>query len=166
MQAKRLSVNIERKVWDVNILAIYLVSDHPGNKYVTPIVNDGLRGSYIPVLMDILPIRAYWIMERIWKIDRDEAAKAVIDFLNKYKAPLILPLEKNTIIKAFNLAKKLKHNVYDCTYLAFCKQVGAISIITTDTDFKKLSKAVNIKYENPVPEEVLKKFKNYRIDLK
>lgn len=162
MRVKRPLANIERKIWDVNILAIYLVEDHPGNKYITPIVDDGLRGGYIPVLMDILPIRAYWIMERIWKINSDEAAEAIIDFLDKYKIPLILPLEKNTIIKAFNLAKKLKHDVYDCTYLTFAEQVGATSIITTDTDFKKLSSAVNIKYENPVPEEVLKKFKNYR----
>ena len=85
MRVKRPLANIERKVWDVNILAIYLVEDHPGNKYVTPIVDDGLRGVYIPILMDILPIRAYWIMERIWKINRDEAAEAIIDFLNKHR---------------------------------------------------------------------------------
>ncbi len=56
----------------------------------------------------------------------------------------------------------MRHDVYDCTYLAFAEQVGATTIITTDTDFKKLSGAVNIKYENLVPREVLKRFKSCR----
>ena len=43
------------------ILAIFLVEDHPGHDYVAPIVEAGLRGDYVPVMLDITPIRAYWI---------------------------------------------------------------------------------------------------------
>jgi len=38
---------IEKKVWDVNILAIFLVEDHPGHDYVAPIVRPVSRGSSV-----------------------------------------------------------------------------------------------------------------------
>ena len=56
--------NRERRVLDLNVLAIFLVGDHPGNKYVAPIIEEGLRGVYVPLIMDILPIRAYWVMTK------------------------------------------------------------------------------------------------------
>ena len=61
---------IKKKVWDVNVLAIYLVEDHPGHSCVAPVVERELRGEYIPVILDILPVRVYWVMERKWGIDR------------------------------------------------------------------------------------------------
>ena len=152
-------MEIEKKVWDVNILAIFLVEDHPGNRYVSPVVEEGLRGAYIPILLDILPVRAYWIMERRWKISREMAAAAVLDFLGKYKVPQLVPLRRETIIDAFRLAKELKHDVYDCIYLALAREVEASAIITTDTDFEKLCSQIGIRYENPVPLEVLKQFR-------
>jgi len=154
--------SIEKKVWDVNILAIYLVEDHPGNKYVSPVVKEGLKGAYIPVLIDILPIRAYWILERKWGIDPLKASHVIKDFLKKYDTPQLIPLKKETILKAFELAKKLNHDVYNCLYLAFARQVNAKTIITTDTDFENLCKAVDLKYENPVPRNILRMFKSYK----
>jgi len=154
--------NIERKVWDVNILAIYLVEDHPGNKYVTPIVEGGLKGEYIPVLIDILPIRAYWIMEKKWKINKEEAAASIIDFLEKHENLLITKLTKETILNAFELSKKLKHDIYDVIYISVAKFTNATTIITTDTDFKKLCKKTNLKYENPIPPKILKQFQSYK----
>ncbi|RLE65769.1 MAG: PIN domain-containing protein [Thermoprotei archaeon] len=154
--------NIERKIWDVNILAIYLVEDHPGHEYVSPIVEEGLRGAYIPVLLDILPIRAYWILEKKWKIDKKKAALAVSDFLKKYNIPEYVPVKKETILEAFRLSEKLRHDVYDCIYLALAKQENASTIITTDTDFQKLCQKTELKYENPIPPKILKQFQNYR----
>jgi len=152
---------VEKKVWDVNVLAIYLVEDHPGNEYVSEVVDRGLRGEYIPVLLDILPVRAFWIMERKWGIDRREAARSVIDFLRKYDVPQLVPLRRETILRAFELAEELNHDVYDCVYLALALQEGAVAIVTTDTDFERLCEAIGIRYENPVPLEVLKKFAGY-----
>ena len=161
MLEKQPLENTERKVWDLNILSIFLVEDHPGNKYVTPIVEEGLRGGYIPILLDILPIRAYWILERKWKIDSKAAMLAVSDFLEKYNTPRYVSLKKETIQEAFKLSKKLRHDVYDCIYIALAKQEKAKTIITTDTDFKKLCEKTGLKYENPVLEKILKNFKNY-----
>ena len=158
----RQPLRIEKKVWDVNILAIYLVEDHPGHRYVAPIVDRGLRGEYVPVILDILPLRAYWIMERKWKIDSDEARAAVLDFVEKHEALQFTSLRKETIAEAFKLAEKFGHDVYDCTYIALAKQEEASAIVTTDMDFKELCKKAGLKYENPVPENVLKKFKSYK----
>lgn len=152
---------IEKKVWDVNILAIFLVEDHPGHDYVAPIVEAGLRGDYVPVILDITPIRAYWIMERRWGITRRDAGKAIMEFIRMYDAPLYVPLKRETMLRSFDLAFSLKHDVYDCVYLAVALQEGASSIITTDTNFEELCKATGIGYENPVPADILKKFGAY-----
>ncbi|MCD6510736.1 MAG: type II toxin-antitoxin system VapC family toxin [Thermoprotei archaeon] len=162
MQEKQLLENIEKKIWDVNVLAIFLVEDHPGNKYVSPTVEEGLRGAYIPILLDILPIRAYWILEKKWGINKKEAALAILDFLKKYDTPQFVPIRKEMILEAFKLSKELKHDVYDCIYLALAKQEKASTIITTDTDFEKLCQRTGLKYENPVPLEILKQFQCYK----
>ena len=155
-------MGIEKKVWDVNVLAIFLVEDHPGHDYIAPVVEDGLKGVYIPILLDIAPIRAYWILERRWGIDREKASRAVMEFLRRYKIPKYASLTRETIIHSFKIAHNLKHDVYNCVYLAIALQEEASSIITTDTDFKKLCPAVGIRYENPVPIDVLKKFGAYQ----
>ncbi|HEX9197216.1 MAG TPA: hypothetical protein VF906_05420, partial [Candidatus Bathyarchaeia archaeon] len=69
---------------DVNTLAIFLVEDHPGNKYVAPQLEEGLQGRFIPLTPDIVPIRAYWIMTRQWGCDREESEKAIRHFLDHY----------------------------------------------------------------------------------
>ena len=43
-------------------------------------------------------------------------------------------------------------------YLALALQEKATAIITTDTDFEKLCDPLGLKYINPVPREVLKRF--------
>jgi hypothetical protein len=49
--------------------------------------------------------------------------------------------------------------VFDCVYLTFALQEGAKAIITTNTDFEQLCKRVKLEYLNPVPTEVLRRFK-------
>jgi len=149
----------ERRVLDVNALAIFLVRDHPGNEYVTPIVEEGLRGAYIPLIMDILPVRAFWIMTRRWGCPERESLEAVEHFVRAYDRPRYPCLQRQTILESFRLARELRHDVFDCVYLAFALQEGAKAIITTDTDFEQLCKRVGLEYVNPIPKEVLKRFK-------
>ncbi len=137
------------------------MEDHPGNKYVSPIVEEGLRGAFIPLIMDVLPIRAYWIMTKKWRCPEKKSAEAIEHFLKSYEKPQYPSLKKQTIIESFRLAKELKHNVFDCVYLAFALQEGASAIITTDTDFEGLCKHVGLEYINPVPIEVLRRFKEF-----
>jgi predicted nucleic acid-binding protein len=149
-------------VLDVNILAIFLVEDHPGNQYVSPVLEEGLRGGYIPLFMDILPIRAYWVMTRKWGCPEEESAKAVKHFVEVYERPEYFCLDKETVARSFELAEKLKHDVYDCIYVAAALQENASAIITTDTDFEKLCSSTSLEYMNPVPAKVLKQFKDWK----
>lgn len=162
MTLERPHLGIEdKRILDVNVLAIYLVSDHPGNEYVSPIIEDGLRGIYTPLIMDVLPIRAYWIMTEKWRCDEAESAKAVKYFVENYDHPQYYCLQRQALIRSFELSEKLNHDVYDCVYLAAAIQENASAIITTDTDFQKLCKSVNLEYINPIPKEVLKRFKKW-----
>ncbi|MGH9877954.1 MAG: type II toxin-antitoxin system VapC family toxin [Nitrososphaerales archaeon] len=150
---------LESKVIDINILAIFLVRDHPAHQYVKHIMIQGLKGFFRPLIFDILPIRAYWLMTTKWKIDKHESSKVIRSFLIKYKQPVYVGINRETIDHAFQLAQELRHDVYDCCYLALAKQEGASSIITTDSDFGYLCNKQNLGYENPVPKSVIRDFK-------
>jgi predicted nucleic acid-binding protein len=149
----------EKRVLDVNVLAIFLVRDHPGNGYVSSVVEEGLRGAFIPVILDILPVRAFWVMTKKWRCPERDSAEAIKHFLEAYDRPRYSCLRRHTIVESFKLAEELKHDVFDCIYLAFALQEGANAIITTDMDFEHLCKHAGLEYINPVPKEVLKHFK-------
>lgn len=153
---------IRRKVIDVNVLSIFLVEDHPGHRYVRETLMAGLKGEFLPVILDILPFRSYWILTKKWHISRVDSFQAIVTFLNKYEQPLYVGLEKKSILTAFQLSKELKHDVYDCYYIAAALQENADTILTTDTDFKNLCAKKGLKYENPVPSSILKEFGQLR----
>ena len=71
-------------------------------------------------------------------------------------------LERESIIQAFRYSDKLNHDIYDCFYLALAKQEVASSILTTDRDFNKLCRDIGLKYENPVPNKILKTFSAFK----
>ena len=150
---------VEKRVFDVNVLAIFLVKGHPGCEYVSPVVEEGLRGAYVPLVMDVLPVRAYWVMTRRWGLPEKESAEAVEHFVKAYERPRYPCLTREAILEGFSLARELRHDVFDCMYLALALQEKAAGIVTTDTDFEKLCKHVGLGYYNPVPKEVLKRFK-------
>jgi len=150
---------VEKRVFDVNVLAIFLVKGHPGCVYVSPVVEAGLRGAYVPLVMDILPVRAYWVMTRRWSLPERESTAAIEHFVKAYDVPRYVGLARETILEGFRLAEELKHDVFDCMYVAFALQEEAKGIVTTDTDFEQLCKRAGLDYVNPVPREVLKRFK-------
>jgi predicted nucleic acid-binding protein len=156
---KSINQEVEKQVFDVNALAIYLVNDHPGYTYISPVVEAGLRGTYIPVIMDILPVRAFWIMTKKWGCGKKESSDAIAHFVQAYDRPSYGALKRETILESFRLADELGHNVFDCVYLAFALQEKATAILTTDTDFERLCKHVGVTYNNPVPKDILKYFK-------
>jgi hypothetical protein len=160
LEKQRLAsrLDVEKRVFDVNILAIYLVKGHPGFEYVSPIVEQGLRGVYIPLIMDFLPTRAYWIMTKRWGLSEKECKSSIDHFLGVYDMPRFAGLSRETIKHGFQLAEDLNHDVFDCMYLAFALQERAAGIVTTDRDFEKLCKSLSLEYINPVPKEVLSRF--------
>jgi predicted nucleic acid-binding protein len=150
---------VEKRVFDVNILAIFLVKGHPGFEFISTVVEEGLRGTYIPLIMDFLPMRAYWIMTQRWGLPEEDCADSIEYFLKTYDMPCYPSLSRETILNGFRLAKDLRHDVFDCIYLALALQEKATGVVTTDTDLELLCNHVGLKYINPVPREVLKRFK-------
>ena len=158
--ASNSSTNVEKQVFDVNVLAIFLARGHPGFEHVSTVVESGLRGAYVPVVLDILPLRAFWIMSRRWGLPEKDCSASIEHFVRTYDVPQYSALGREAILKGFKLAEELKHDVFDCMYLALALQEKAAGVITTDTDFEKLCNQVGLKYINPVPKEVLKRFKD------
>ena len=148
----------EKRVLDVNVLAIFLSRCHPGFQYVMPVVESGLRCAYVPVLMDILPLRAFWIMTHPWGLPKNACTSAIQHFVQAYDLPRYAALKRETILNGFKLAQEFNHDVSDCMYLALALQENVSSIITTDTDFEKLCNHTGLKYQNPVPKKNSKMF--------
>ena len=111
------------------------------------------------MIMDFLPMRAYWIMTRRWGLHENDCRASIEHFLNTYDMPRYGGLSRETIVRGFQLAEDLKHDVFDCMYFAFSAQEKATGVVTTDTDFEKLCSRLGLEYVNPVPQEVLKRFK-------
>jgi predicted nucleic acid-binding protein len=150
---------VEKRVFDVNVLAVFLARGHPGFESVSPVVEAGLRGAYVPLVMDVLPLRAFWVMTRRWGLPENECAAAITHFVRTYDLPRYPSLRRETLLEGFRLAGELRHDVFDCMYLALAHQEKAMGIVTTDTDFERLCKHTGLAYINPVPREVLKHFK-------
>ena len=153
---------MDKKVVDLNFFSIYFVNNHPGYEFIKKIMDDGLNGSFKLIIPEYLPFRAYWILSSKWKLQKKEVKGLINDFVNNYSGPDYIGLERESIIEAFRYSDELNHDIYDCFYLALAKQEMASSILTTDTDFEKLCKSIGLKYENPVPIEILKKFVEFK----
>lgn len=143
---------------DVNIFSIFLVKDHPANACVSEVMEQGVHGAFTPLVLDYLPIRAFWLMTSTWGCDKKASSRAILHFVKTYDRPQYFCLRKESISRSFELAQELRHDLYDCTYLAAALQEKANAILTTDTDFKRLCSRVNLEYVNPVPKKMLQKF--------
>jgi hypothetical protein len=60
------------------------------------------------------------------------------------------------------LARELRHDPFDATYLAGALEYQASGIMTTDTDFRRLCRAKKLDYVNPVPTRILEKFAGWK----
>lgn len=156
-----------KKLIDINIFAINLVTDHPGYSYVEPLIAEGLRGDYKLIILDIVPFRVHWIMTKFWKFPKKESQEVILDFILENPNIQYIGLNLNAIVQAFELSKNLKHDIYDCYYLAGAISFECQSVMTTDTGFEKLckklysTKKISIEYQNPVPKHILAEFSNY-----
>jgi len=155
----------DRILIDVNCLAIFLVEDHPGHLYVARELERGLSGHFIPLVLDVVPMRAYWIMTRQWGCDFSQSEKALRHFLDAYPLVEYCPVSKMVLHRAFDLARELRHDPFDTTYLAGALEDRASGIMTTGTDFRRLCRPKHLDYFNPVPPRVLERFAGWRSHL-
>jgi len=152
----------DRILVDVNTLAIFLVEDHPGHSFVAREMERGLRGHFIQLILDVVPMRAYWIMTRQWDRDPAQSEKALRHFLDAYPIVEYCPVSMRVLHQAFDLARELHHDPFDTTYIAGALEYQASGIMTTDTDFKRLCHLKHLDYVNPVPTRVLERFAGWK----
>jgi len=153
---------MNKKLIDINFFSIYFVEDHPGFNFIKKIMDEGLTGVFKLIIPEILPFRAFWILTTKWGINKQLAKEIIFEFVKNYSNPIYVGLKRETIIEAFKYSNELKHDIYDCYYLALAKQENTTSILTTDTDFEKLCKKIGLKYENPIPHEILETFSAFK----
>ena len=159
MQEKPLSGT--RYTLDINVVAIYLVENHPGNKYVKETIDFGIENKIEFILFDFLPLRVYWILTTKWGAEKRSSQEAIISFLDLPNIKLV-SVDKEDIQKAFTMAKKINHDVYDLIYAVIALKTNSNGIITTDTDFKKICAHTNLEYINPIPKNILRRFHLYK----
>lgn len=156
-----------KKLVDINCYAINLVDDHPGYAYVEPQITKGLKGNFKLVVLDVVPFRVHWMMTKRWQFDKVEAQEVILNFIRGNPNIQYIGLDYNAISQAFELTKRLNHDLYDCYYLAGAISSNCQSILTTDTDFDKLCQKlralgeISIEYENPVPKKILTEFSQF-----
>ena len=152
---RRRSVR-DRVLLDVNALAIYLVEDHPGFPYISVHIEPGFTGERQLLVFDYLPLRAHWVLTSRWGISEEEARRALISFLEQ--PILLVGATKETVRRAYEIAREKQHDVFDCFYISLARDNNATHLLTTDTDFERLCLGEDFEYLNPVPSSVLSSF--------
>lgn len=146
-----------RVLADVNALAIQLVEDHPGHRYVSDALVPALTGEATLLTFGYLPLRVQWVLEDLGFDTRD--ARNAVSSLLGYPMEFV-GADADTVRTAYEISAERNHDVYDCFYLALAREHGADAFVTTDRDFDRLCADERVSYVNPVPDDVLAEFAN------
>lgn len=140
---------------DVNALAIQLIEDHPGHRYVAEELVPALHGEHTLLLFGYLPLRVQWVLEDLG-FSTVEARNAVSSLLQYPMEPVTATPE--TVLDAYDVSAAKNHDVYDSFYVALARETDADGLVTTDRDFEALCADEPFEYVNPAPETVLSEF--------
>jgi predicted nucleic acid-binding protein len=86
-----------------------------------------------------------------------EADRAVEDFPQHRRVDYVGP-SRSSLLKTFDLARVLMHDVYDTFYPALAIEHRASAFLTTDADSRGLCPEVRVVHKNPVLEDILAQF--------
>jgi predicted nucleic acid-binding protein len=148
---------VDRKFLDVNALAVYLDSSHPGHPYVEPVVRRGLEGAYQMVLAASVLLRARWVLTSRWGGSAEEVDRS-LRALASLRSPAYADGAGPTILRAMDLAQEHSQDVYDCYLVALAEGAEATHLVTTDSGLRRVCESTEVRYENPVPPRVLSQF--------
>ena len=149
------------RLMDVNVLAVFLVEDHPGHAFVEPRVRAGLQGVYPLWAPDSIPLRVRWILTHKLGFPKTDADRVIQAFL-EHRRVHYAAATRGTYQRAYALAHSVKHDVYDTFLIAQAEEVGAAGLLTTDAGLKGACEWAGLEYENPVPASVLRDFSRYQ----
>ncbi|WP_436930950.1 type II toxin-antitoxin system VapC family toxin [Halosimplex halobium] len=144
-----------RALPDLNALAIQLVDDHPGHRYVAEELVPVLQGEDTLLPFGYLPLRVQWVLEDL-EFSTVEARNAVSSLL-RYPMESV-DVTPETVLHAYEVSAEKNHDAYDCFYVALAREADADRLVTTDRDFETLCADEPFEYVNPVPDDVLSEF--------
>lgn len=148
-----------RLLADVNALAIRLVSDHPGHRYVEQCLSSALSGDDVLLLFDYLPLRVQWVLTTKWGIESVVARNAVTSLLNQPSE--FASASRETVLRAYEISAAKNHDVYDSFYVSLAREHDVNTVVSTDRDFERLCADEPFDHVNPVPEDVLSSFHRF-----
>jgi predicted nucleic acid-binding protein len=147
----------ERLLLDVNSIAIALLRDHPGHEYVFSHVQRGFAGDATLLVFDYFPFRAQYVLTNWYDVETHRARNAVQRFCRQ---PIhVVSATRETILDAYEVSAEKNHDVYDGFMISLARSHDAEALLTTDTDFERLCADEPFAYLNPVPREVLSRFR-------
>jgi predicted nucleic acid-binding protein len=145
-------------VVDVGIIVLAHFRN-PARKYAAQLLLDALtlkRRILIPISTYI---GAYIIMTRYLKLRSDHVAKALLKTLSTESPAYYESIPKTVAEKAIKSAAELNISSWDGYLIELSKELGIHKIYTIDEELAE--KARDIKAENPIPKEVMKKYHQY-----
>ena len=148
---------MDRKFVDVNAIAVFLDESHVGHPYVRSALRPGLEGTFQIVLASYLLLRARWVLVSQWGVPGPDADRAVAA-LAQLRFPLYVDGDGRVVVRAIELSRELRHDVYDCFLVALAEKGEATHLVTTDAGLRRVCEKEGIRYENPVPRKVLTQF--------
>jgi predicted nucleic acid-binding protein len=86
-------------------------------------------------------------MTKYWEFTKVEAQEVILNLIQGNPNIQYIGLDYDAIGQAFELEKNLNHDLYDCYYLTGALSSNCHSILTTDTDFEKLCKKIQLTRE-------------------
>lgn len=142
---------------DVNTIAIAMVEEHPGHDHVYAelMQNSVDRVVYHPYTL----LRAYWVLTSEWDYNTADSRRVVRRFLMHFRETV--SSDWQTVKLSFDLAVKWNHDVFDCFFIALCRQHDLDGVMSTDRDFSELCRRDGLDWVNPVPEDVIAEFSEF-----
>lgn len=123
---------------DTNVLVRFLVENpettSPKFKGVFSFFKKVEMGDLIVELPDLVIFEAYFVLIRIYKVPREEAAEKLLDLLS-FKG--IVTRDKKFILLCLKMLKSRKVGLIDAYLLALSEERGIDSVYSYDSDLEK-----------------------------
>lgn len=148
---------MDRKLVDVNALAVFLDESHVGHPYVRRALAPGFTGEFQVLISAYHLMRTRWVLVNKWGVPTDEADGLLTKFA-QIQSPFYVAADGAAVGRAISIAKEVHHDVYDCFLGTMAAAAGATHLFTTDRGFSRVCDALGLVYENPIPDSVLRRF--------
>jgi len=129
-----------RSLLDINIIIRYLVADDPTlHAKAKEFFDKVIDGSVKAIILESVIAECVYVLTKIYKVPRDQAAGSLIDILH-YKG--IANDDRQALIQALALFSEQSLDIVDCI-LCVKAVVADDQLLSFDVDLNKLAKRIS-----------------------